>query len=67
MSIFEDSFNPQAAIDLTTVYNRILAMCKAGSLSFQKIILGIAFKEPILFKMLKFIDVYCGIDDLLPH
>jgi hypothetical protein len=32
---------------------------------FNAIILGIAFNEPVLYKLWKFIDVYCGIDSLL--
>ena len=32
---------------------------------FQQIILGIAFNEPVLYKLWRFIDVYCGIDALL--
>jgi hypothetical protein len=32
---------------------------------FNAIILGIAFNEPVLYKIWKFLDVYCGIDSLL--
>jgi hypothetical protein len=32
---------------------------------FNSIILGIAFNEPVLYKLWKFIDVYCGLDALL--
>ena len=66
VSIFEDSFNPQSAICLTTVYSRIIQMCKQGTVTFQKIIIGIAFNEPILFKIIMFVDKYCGVENLLP-
>jgi hypothetical protein len=29
---------------------------------FQQIILGIAFNEPVLYKLWRFLDVYCGND-----
>ena len=38
---------------------------KHSSRVFNTIILGIAFNEPVLFKIWKFIDVYCGIESLL--
>ena len=64
-SIFEDSFNPQAAITLTKIYSTIMMICRHSQRAFQQIILGIAFNDAVLFKLWKFIDVYCGIDSLL--
>jgi hypothetical protein len=64
-SIFEDSFNPQAAISLTKIYSTIMMISRHSYKVFQQIILGIAFNDAVLFKLWRFIDVYCGIDSLL--
>lgn len=40
-------------------------IAKSSMKVFNSVILGIAFNEPVLFKLWKFIDVYCGIDSLL--
>lgn len=40
-------------------------IAKQSQKVFQTIILGIAFNEPVLYKLWRFIDVYCGIDSLL--
>lgn len=64
-SIFEDSFNPQAAIAITKVYSKILLISRQSPEVFQKITLGLAFNEPVLYKLWKFIEVYCGIESLL--
>jgi len=63
--VFEDSFNPQAAICITKIYSTILMISRHSPKVFQAIILGIAFNEPVLYKIWKFIDVYCGQDALL--
>lgn len=62
-SIFDDQFNLEAAISLTKVYSTILMLAKHNV--FQQIILGIAFNEPVLYKLWRFVDVYCGLDSLL--
>ena len=64
-SIFDDAFNPQAAISLTKIYSTILMISRQSQRVFQQIILGIAFNEPVLYKLWKFIDIYCGIESLL--
>ena len=64
-SIFEDTFNPQAAISLTKIYSTILITAHKDPHVFQKIVLGISFNQPVLYKLWKFIEVYCGIDSLL--
>jgi len=64
-SIFEDYFNPQAAIALTKTYSTLLMTSKQSLKVFNSIILGIAFNEPVLYKLWRFMDVYCGIESLL--
>ena len=64
-SIFEDTFNPQAAIAITKVYSTILLISSKSPDVFQKIPLGLAFNEPVLYKLWKFIEVYCGIESLM--
>lgn len=64
-SIFEDSFNPQAAIAISKVYSCVLLISRQSPDVFQKITLGLAFNEPVLYKLWKFIEVYCGIESLL--
>ena len=63
--MFDDAFNPQAAISLTKIYTKILLNSKNSSKVFNTIILGIAFNEPVLFKIWKFLGIYCGLDALL--
>mmetsp|Transcript_10500 Transcript_10500/g.10561 ORF Transcript_10500/g.10561 Transcript_10500/m.10561 type:complete len:81 (+) Transcript_10500:190-432(+) len=38
---------------------------KSSPKVFNTVILGIAFNEPVLYKLWKFIDFYCGIESLL--
>lgn len=64
-SIFEDTFNPQAAIAITKIYSTILLISSKSPDVFQKITLGLAFNEPVLYKLWKFIEVYCGIESLM--
>lgn len=64
-SIFDDSFNPQAAIAITKIYSTILLISRQSPQIFQKVTLGLAFNEPILFKLWKFIQVYCGVESIL--
>lgn len=60
VSIFDQSFNPQAATCLTKVYSMILVATKSQPATSQRIVLGLAFNESLLLKMLKFIEVYGG-------
>jgi hypothetical protein len=64
-SIFEDTFNPQAAASLAKIYTTILMISKQAPQTCQKIILSLAFNEPILLKMLRFIETYCEVDKLV--
>jgi hypothetical protein len=65
VSIFEDQFNPQAAIAVTMIYSTIIMTSRMAPQIVQKIVMGLAFNGPVLYKLWRFIDVYCGIESLL--
>ena len=64
-AIFGPTFNPQAAICLTKVYSTFLMLTRGNLLTQQRIVLGLAINDCLLWKLIKFLSTYGGLKTLL--